>query len=106
MKPGTSAPQTVYQSSPRPFPDRLPELAYPAAAVVRRALPNGEIRWRGRRVYISHALAGECVGLEAITDGQWRVCFGPIELGWLDERRPPRLSRHHPTPNLLPISPV
>lgn len=99
-------PATVYQSSPRPFPDRLPELAYPAAAVVRRALPNGEIRWRGRRVYISHALAGECVGLEAITDGQWRVCFGPIELGWLDERRPPRLSRHHPTPNLLPISPV
>jgi transposase InsO family protein len=103
---GQRPPATVYQPSPRPFPDRLPELVYPAEAVVRRALPNGEIRWRGRRVYISHALAGECVGLEAITDGQWRVCFGPLELGWLDERRPQRLSRHYPTPNLLPIIPV
>ncbi len=87
-------------------PERLPELAYPAAAVVRRALPNGEIRWRGRRVYISHALAGECVGVEEITDGHWRVRFGPIELGWLDARRPERLHPHNSAPILSPIIPV
>jgi transposase InsO family protein len=103
---GQHPPATVHQPSPHPFPERLPELAYPAAAVVRRALPNGEIRWRGRRVYISHALAGECVGVEAITDGHWRVRFGPIELGWLDARRPERLHPHNSAPNLSPIIPV
>jgi putative transposase len=103
---GQHPPASVYQPSPHPFPERLPELAYPAAAVVRRALPNGEIRWRGRRVYISHALAGECVGVEEITDGHWRVRFGPIELGWLDARRPERLHPHNSAPNLSPIIPV
>lgn len=103
---GQRPPASVYQASPRPFPERLPELAYQTACVVRRALPNGEIRWRGRRVYISQCLAGECVGLEEIADGHWRVCFGPIELGWLDARRPQQLQVHNPAPNLLPISPV
>lgn len=103
---GQQPPASVYHPSLRPFPERLPELAYPAASVVRRALPNGEIRWSGRRVYISQALAGECVGLEEITDGHWRVCFGPIELGWLDARRPHRLHPHNAAPNLSPIIPV
>ena len=103
---GQHPPASVYQPSLRPFPERLPELAYPTSYVVRRTLPNGEIRWSGRRVYISQALAGEGVGLEAITDGHWRVCFGPIELGWLDARRPERLHPHNPAPNLSPIIPV
>ncbi len=103
---GQQPPATVYQPSPRPFPERLPELAYPTSYVVRRALPNGEIRWSGRRVYINHALAGECVGLEEIGDGHWRVCFGPVELGRLDARRPHRLHRPTTAPNLSPINPV
>jgi putative transposase len=103
---GQQPPATVYQPSPRPFPERLPELSYPRSSVVRRALPNGEIRWSGRRVYINQALAGECVGLEEIADGHWRVCFGPVVLGWLDARRPHQLHRHNTAPNLSPINPV
>ncbi len=31
--------------------------------------------------------AGESVGLEEVGDGLWDVCFGPLKLGRLDERR-------------------
>lgn len=41
---------------------------------------NGEIKWRGRLVYINCALAGEPVGL-AETAAGWTVSFGPIALG-------------------------
>ena len=103
---GQQPPAAWYQPSPRSFPERLPALEYPDPYVVRRAHPNGDIKWFGRRVFISQALAGELVGLEELADGHWRVCFGPVELGWLDARRPQRLQSHHTAPNLLPIIPV
>jgi hypothetical protein len=78
---------------------------YPDTYVVRRAHPNGDIKWRGRRVRISQALAGEPVGLEEIADGRWRVWFGPVELGCLDARRPERLHSPVVTQDLSPISP-
>ena len=103
---GQQPPATRYTASPRPFPERMPNVEYPDAFLVRRAHPNGDVKWRGRRVLISQALAGEPVGIEEITDGRWRVWFGPVELGWLDARRPDRMHRHVITPNLSPISPV
>jgi len=101
---GQQPPAAWYGPSPRSYPERLPVLEYPDTYLVRRTHPNGDIKWRGRRVRITQALAGEPVGLEEITDGRWRVWFGPIELGWLDARRPERLHSHVSTPRLLPIS--
>jgi transposase InsO family protein len=103
---GQQPPATRYAASPREYPERLPGVEYPDPYVVRRAHPNGDIKWRGRRVRISQALAGEPIGLEEIADGRWRVWFGPVELGWLDARRPQRLHAHVITQNLSPISPV
>ena len=101
---GQQPPAAWYTPSPRPYPERLPPLEYLDAVAVRRVRHNGEIKWRGAHVFISQALTGEFVGLDEVTDGHWRVCFGPVELGWLDARGPTRLirtSRH-----LSPISPV
>jgi transposase InsO family protein len=95
---GQQPPAAWYQPSPRPFPERLPALEYPAPYVVRRTHPNGEINWLGGRVFISQALAGELVGLEEIAEGHWRVCFGPVTLGGLDARRPHRLYPPDPAP--------
>jgi transposase InsO family protein len=103
---GQRPPATAYTGSPRCYPARLPEVEYPETFVVRRAHPNGDIKWRGHRVRTSEALAGQLVGVEAIADGQWRVWFGPVALGWLDARRPERLHRQLITHKLLPISPV
>jgi putative transposase len=101
---GQQPPALWYAPSPRAYPERLPVPEYPATYVVRRAHPNGEIKWRGGRVRISQALAGEPVGLEEIAEGCWRVWFGSVALGWLDARRPERLHAH--IPELSPISPV
>lgn len=99
-------PASSYVASPRPYPERLPRVEYPETFIVRRAHPNGDIKWRGHRVLITQALAGEPVGIQEIAQGRWRVWFGFVELGWLDARRPERLHRHVITENLLPISPV
>jgi transposase InsO family protein len=99
-------PATRYAASARPYPERVPPLSYPETYIVRRAHPSGEIKWRGGRVRISQALAGEPVGVEEIGDGVWRVWFGPVELGYLDARRPARLHRPAVNHNVLPISPV
>ena len=42
---------------------------------------NGEIKWRGKLVYLNCALAGEPVGLAEGEDGAWRVSYGPVALG-------------------------
>ena len=39
-----------------------------------------------RRRKARPAFKGYDVGLEQIADGVWSVFFGPIHLGWLDER--------------------
>jgi hypothetical protein len=40
----------------------------------------------GTQWYLSGCLANQLVGLEAVADGCWRVCFGPVTLGLLDLR--------------------
>ena len=45
--------------SPRPYPDRLPEVEYPSGVTVRRVRRTGEFKWRGRLIYLSTVLAKE-----------------------------------------------
>ncbi len=78
---GQRTPASVYRPSPRPFPDRLPELTYPDADGVRRVRPSARIRWKNREIYISKALIGESVGVTQVAEGQWQVSFGPLVLG-------------------------
>jgi putative transposase len=76
-------PASVYTPSPRPYPTRVASPEYGPAVVVRRVRGDGDIKWRGAHVFLSQALAGEPVGLEAVADGCWRVTFGPVALGCL-----------------------
>jgi len=79
-------PVDCYQASPRAFPERLPELIYPADYVLRRVRFNGSIKWNGSEFYVSKKLVGECIGLSPLDYDQWQLHFGPIPLGMLDER--------------------
>jgi transposase InsO family protein len=79
-------PATRYTPSPRPYPARLLPIEYPAHFELRRVSRNGGIRWNARWVNVSHVLAQLPVGLEPLADGTWNVFFGPVHLGWLDER--------------------
>ena len=73
---GQVPPATAYTPSPRPFPDRLPELTYPAADAVRWVRPNGAIRWQNGEVYLTPALSGEPVGLTQVGDGDGAAAGG------------------------------
>jgi transposase InsO family protein len=103
---GQQPPAALYYHSPRPFPERLPELEYPAHAELRRVYPNGAIKWHGHAVFISQALAGEMIALTEVLDDYWHVAFGPAALGWLNLRRKRRAGAPASTLNLSPISPV
>ena len=78
-------PASLYQSSPRPFPAKLPSLEYPAHFETRYVSHNGGIRWNCAWVNVSITCAGEYVGLEEIDNGIWNVYFGPLKLGRLCE---------------------
>lgn len=80
-------PASVYVPSGRDFPERLASPEYPDAWEKRSVRSNGEIRWRGRKVYLSQALTGQWVGLEPIAEGSWTVHFMSQPLGQLDERQ-------------------
>ena len=79
-------PASVYHPSPRALPRTLPPIEYPVHFEVRRVSRNSGIRWNHHWVCVTHTLAGEYVGLEAVDDGRWDVYFGPVKLGRMDER--------------------
>jgi transposase InsO family protein len=83
---GQETPATLYTSSPRPYPSRLPTVEYPDHFETRLVSRNGGFRWASRRVPISHTLQEQYVGLEEVDDGIWDVYFGAVRLGQMDER--------------------
>jgi transposase InsO family protein len=94
-------PASLYESSPRPMPNKLPPLQYPDRFEVRYVSANGGIRWHCQWVNVSHVCTGEHVGLEEIDNGVWNIYFGPLKLGRLLERHMRiedaygQLKRHH-----------
>ena len=70
---------------------------------MRRVRHNGEIKWKGDRVYVSASLRGEPIGLVQQDDRTWAVRFGPLLIGLPDDqaRRIDKIPVH-----VLPMSPV
>ena len=83
---GQRPPAHIYRPSPRPFPGGLPELVYPFACTLRRISSAGHLAWQSHQIHISILLDGEDVALRPLDDGLHEVHFGPLMLGWLEER--------------------
>jgi transposase InsO family protein len=101
--PGMATPASVYAPSPRAYPPRLAEPCYPDGYAARYVDETGKFRWDGAKVFISHALEGETIGLrplDAAADRYWLVRFASLELGVFDATRGrllrPREARHLP----------
>ncbi len=62
------------------------EITYPEHFELRLVSQDSTIRWKGQKVFVSHILGRLYIGLEEVGDGVWSVFFGPVHLGWLDER--------------------
>lgn len=83
---GQQTPASVYRPSPRPYPDRLPNVDYPNTFVTRLVSTSGAIRWNSAQISVTTALAGQHVGLEEVDDGLWDVYFATARVGRLDVR--------------------
>ena len=83
---GRQTPGSVYGSSPRSYPVKLPAIEYESGVTVRQVRHNGQINWRGEFIYISEVLATEPLGLTPIDNDQWEVRYSFHVLGVLDQR--------------------
>ncbi len=84
---GQRPPAEFYEPSPRPYPTKLPEPQYPGHYEVRIVRSRGDIKFRGRKYYVTQALHAEPLGLVETDDRRWSVRFMSLELGQLDERK-------------------
>jgi transposase InsO family protein len=80
-------PAERWHRSNRIMPARLKDAWYDAEHEVRRVRASGEIKWRGERVFIGEALAGELIGLAEHERGGTIVRFCHRELGVIDRDR-------------------
>ena len=83
---GQRPPAQLYVPSERPYPARISSPEYEAEVTVRRVRRNGEIKWKGQRLYVSESLAGEPIGLVQRAEHTWALHFGPLHIGDLDDR--------------------
>lgn len=77
-------PADVYVSVTRPLPSRIPEVCYPNCFDIRFVRSNGEIKWAGKKYFISELLYKESVGINVIEDEKLEVYFSKLRLGILD----------------------
>jgi putative transposase len=84
---GQEVPSSVYVGSDRSYPSRLVEFEYPSGMSCRQVQRHGEMYWRGSRIFVGEAFAGERIGLLPVADGRYGVYFGQVRLGTFDERR-------------------
>jgi transposase InsO family protein len=103
---GQETPASVYTPSPVPYPPRTPKVEYDDGVDVRQIRQSGEMKWKGRRIYVSQALAGEPVGLSQVDDRLWEVCFGFQPLGTLDGLVGKIVPWETPDSTVLPMSSV
>jgi putative transposase len=82
---GFATPASLYCASPRAYPCALREPDYPDEAAVRRVRSNGEIKWAGGLIFVGEALIGEPVAVEETEEGEWRVRYAGVELGFIDK---------------------
>ncbi len=82
--PDRKPPASLYTSSERSYPKRLPRFEYPRTSAVRLVDTTGYIKWHGQPVFISGNLAGDYV---SVTEGEGdlvAISFALLELGQYD----------------------
>jgi putative transposase len=79
-------PAQHYRPSLRPWPARLEDPWYDAEHQVRRVRSNGEIKWKGEKIFIGESLVGELLGIRQMHWGDWLISFAYLPLALIDYR--------------------
>ena len=78
-------PASRYSPSVRPFTESLPPIEYPSDSIIRKVLGKGQIRFKGRTVFLSEALCGLHVAIRPTQhDGNFDVYFCAQKLTTID----------------------
>jgi transposase InsO family protein len=78
-------PATCYKPSLRAYNPKPAAISYRGNCYVRQVRHNGEIKWKGEKLYVSQSLCGEPVALRQKEKHTWEVYFSKYLLGILDE---------------------
>lgn len=84
---GGKRPGDIYKSSPRIYSKKYPEIIYPDQLEIRKVRSNGEVKWGGKKYYISELLSGEPIGLERVDEERAFIYFAQLKIGLLDVRK-------------------
>jgi transposase InsO family protein len=79
-------PASVYRKSNRSYPTKIGEINYSDKFLIRKVKTNGEIKYFGKRYFVSELLHGEAIGLEMIDEDRAIVYFGRLKLGIIDSK--------------------
>ena len=80
-------PADRYEPSPRPYPESLAPIEYPAGLATRKVRHDGYVRYRGGVHYLSQAFRGYWVGLRpTAVDGVVEILFSHHVVGRIDLR--------------------
>jgi transposase InsO family protein len=80
-------PASAYEPSPRLYPARLPEVAYPDWMEVRMVKAHGHFRWKKKDIFLTEVLWGEPVGLMPMGEGLYNIYFADRKLVGFDSKR-------------------
>jgi transposase InsO family protein len=91
---GQKTPSSLYQASPREYPERVPEPEYPDGMQVRRVQRHGGFYWKHQEVFLTEVLGTERVGLEQVDDRDWLVYYAAFPIASFDSHE----LKIHPLP--------
>lgn len=80
-------PSDYYVKSNRPYVEDPHPPDYGMGFIVRQIRHNGEIKFMGRKFYVTELLSGLPIGLKELSDGLWQLQFSFYVLGTLDLRK-------------------
>ncbi|WP_039378522.1 DDE-type integrase/transposase/recombinase [Parachlamydia acanthamoebae] len=79
-------PGHIYKRSQREYDGKTPQMTLPDDKLLKKVGSHGLIRWGSQRIFVSEVLDGEYVCLTQEDERLWRVEFGPLLLGYLDNQ--------------------
>lgn len=91
---GQEVPASRYRPSDRAMPQRIPEVEYDSAEIVRSVPASKDyISFKGRLWNVPRAFRGERVAIRPLpSDGQYAICFGAHRIATIDLTNPKSVS--------------
>ena len=74
-------PEDLYHPSPRKYDGDPDEIIYPSSFAVRHINKKGRLKFKGHEIFVTNALNGFSVGLEDISENDFRLWLAEFPLG-------------------------